>query len=173
MDPNFSNSTDDDFFQLFNVSEEEEEEQKFLSHNHIANNYLQTTTNLDEEIEYINESNNKIFSSKEKLDNIDEVKLDEKLYVIRDEIRRFKKEILYEIRRLKSNRKPIHRDPKDQCGAINRKGKRCQGYICKKSKHLCYAHRIIARKSHINSHLYQKQTQENQETPGSIILEEK
>lgn len=116
--------------------------------------------NNNPELQYVNLNNHNRISVQKKtnLNNIDEIKLEEKIFVILEQIRITEENLLNQIRKLQDNRRVNKRSEKDQCMAINRKGKRCQGYVCKKSEHLCFAHRLIARKESINSHLYQKRT---------------
>jgi hypothetical protein len=81
--------------------------------------------------------------------------LDEKLFIIINVINRAKQEIINEIKTIKNQRIRKHRNPNTQCVATNRKNQRCQGYICKKSRHLCYSHQSSV-KDNINSHLFKK-----------------
>lgn len=115
---------------------------------------------INPDLEFINISdlNSKYIQKRNYLNNIDEIKLEEKIFVILEQIKLSEENILNALKKLQNNKRSTNRSEKDHCLAINRKGKRCQGYICKKSEYLCFAHRLIARKQNINSHLYQKKT---------------
>lgn len=98
--------------------------------------------------------------------------LDEKIFVILEQIRISENKILSAIQKLTENRHKGHRNDRTQCFAVNRKGRRCMGYICKKSKYLCYAHRDIAVNKTSKSHLYKKKSPQSVNsdyytTPGS------
>jgi hypothetical protein len=108
------------------------------------------------EEEYLNYIENEI-QNKNKI-CINEQILDEKLYIISEQIRLSEHNIINAIKQWASQKKKIRRDEKNQCVVPNRKGQRCRGYICKKSKKLCHAHRMVAIKEAENSHLYQKKS---------------